>query len=529
MTTTTTDDGKLDNMTVRRFAKLLKNNSSNTNTSTPITTGKVVQNGNSLYVAIDDETLVPISDTSATVNVGDVVTIALTDESGLIVGNNTDKSVATTNLTKTANGLKLDIEGKASKAELTLESDKLQSSITDTKEELNSTITQTATDIRSEVKAGDDALGTQITQTAEGLTVKINTAQDTADTAKTNAATAQTTANTAKTNAATAQTTANAAKTAAANAQTSADDAKKVATNYLSFNSTDGLVVGDMTGTLKNNTQITSSGVNIRNGSTVLASFEDDEIALGKNSTSSTISLCQDSAFLDISESGHFTIRSKESTDFSTFNPAIGINPGGLSMNGSSYSAKVTISPYQNVSLSKGVTDKNGYHFEGEVKIDSDSIYATVDKMKIGGSDPEYETAVLLNKTGFYVVNNGASGYGLVQGETVLYNNTTGTTSTVTLSESAAKFTYLEIYYNCNKNAYGSVKVYSPNGKKVQLQQTFWASGTSTTQTDFETISISGTTISRGTEGYFQTAGSSLTTGTLSSRQFYITRVVGIK
>lgn len=157
-----------------------------------------------------------------------------------------------------------------------------------------------------------------VEQTADGLTVRltqaekdVDTAQSTANTAKTNAATAQSTANTAnstantaKTNAATAQNTANAAqnaaeaaqstantaKTAAATAQTTATNAAKTATNYLKFDSS-GLVVGNHTTTLTGNTQITSSGVNIRNGTSVLASFGADAIELGRNSDTSKLTL----------------------------------------------------------------------------------------------------------------------------------------------------------------------------------------------------------------------------------------------
>lgn len=90
---------------------------------------------------------------------------------------------------------------------------------------------------------------------------------------------------TANTNASTAQTTANTARTEAANAA-------KTATNYLGFSS-DGLVVGDMTAsTLGKNVLIDSDSVDIRNGSTVLASFEGNAITLGQNSADSVINLC---------------------------------------------------------------------------------------------------------------------------------------------------------------------------------------------------------------------------------------------
>lgn len=70
----------------------------------------------------------------------------------------------------------------------------------------------------------------------------------------------------------------------AVNAQQTATDASKVATNYLNF-STDGLVVGDMTqSTLKGNTQITSAGVNIRQGNTTLGKFESSGFAFNDGS-----------------------------------------------------------------------------------------------------------------------------------------------------------------------------------------------------------------------------------------------------
>ena len=72
---------------------------------------------------------------------------------------------------------------------------------------------------------------------------------------------------------------------------TNAAAAAKTATNYLKFDSS-GLCVGNMTGTLGYNTLIKSTGVDIRNGSTVLSSFEASQISLGNNSSSSQIKMC---------------------------------------------------------------------------------------------------------------------------------------------------------------------------------------------------------------------------------------------
>lgn len=51
-----------------------------------------------------------------------------------------------------------------------------------------------------------------------------------------------------------------------------------------------------------------------------------------------------------------------------------------------------------------------------------------------------------------------------------LYNVAAGTLTGLTLSETAANFDYLEIYYmDLDKNTYSSTKVYSPNGKTISL------------------------------------------------------------
>lgn len=76
------------------------------------------------------------------------------------------------------------------------------------------------------------------------------------------------------------------------NTKIDVDDAKKVATNFLGFDS-NGVVVGDRTkSTLGKNVLIDSDSVDIRDGSTVLATFAANQIELGKNSDSSVIKLC---------------------------------------------------------------------------------------------------------------------------------------------------------------------------------------------------------------------------------------------
>ena len=103
-----------------------------------------------------------------------------------------------------------------------------------------------------------------------------------ANSAATAASNAQSTANTANS-------TANAAKTAAANAA-------KTATNYLGFSS-GGLVVGTNSGGtgqsgLQGNVRTYSGGMEVRNGTTVLARYGASKVELGINSNSSVIDFC---------------------------------------------------------------------------------------------------------------------------------------------------------------------------------------------------------------------------------------------
>lgn len=94
--------------------------------------------------------------------------------------------------------------------------------------------------------------------------------------------------------------------TVARDAQLKAIDAAKTATNFMSYSSS-GLVIGDMTsGTLGENVLIDSNSVDIRNGTTTLASFGATDIYLGKNSETSVINLCNGAA----------TMRVKDNTDF---------------------------------------------------------------------------------------------------------------------------------------------------------------------------------------------------------------------
>ena len=65
------------------------------------------------------------------------------------------------------------------------------------------------------------------------------------------------------------------------------------------------------------------------------------------------------------------------------------------------------------------------------------------------------------------VLNNKTTGV-------VLFNNETGVSGNVTLSETSANFDFIEKFFGQNNNSSGlcSIKVYNPNGKYAQLLYT---------------------------------------------------------
>ena len=81
----------------------------------------------------------------------------------------------------------------------------------------------------------------------------------------------------------------------------------------------------------------------------------------------------------------------------------------------------------------------------------------------------------------------------------VLYNNTSGTTGSVTLSETAANFSYLEIFFGDSSGNYpglSSVKIYNPNGKRASttiMQKE--GSGATRIRINTRSLNISGTSI----------------------------------
>ena len=106
----------------------------------------------------------------------------------------------------------------------------------------------------------------------------------------------------------------------------------------------------------------------------------------------------------------------------------------------------------------------------------------------------------------------------------VLYNSASGTAGTVTLSDSAENYTYLEIFYRSSgDNACGSVKVFNPNGKLVHLGAIHYIADYDYAK--FALVSVSGSmiTFSQNYQITLKNNGSVYS----AENAIFITRVVG--
>lgn len=105
----------------------------------------------------------------------------------------------------------------------------------------------------------------------------------------------------------------------------------------------------------------------------------------------------------------------------------------------------------------------------------------------------------------------------------ILYDNNTGTSGTVTLSETAADFAWMLIGIRSEVSQYTGLFVRSPNGKKVNLACVEAASNYNYIKTRL--VTISGKSISGSTATHTGLSGSAAATS--SANEIYITHVIG--
>lgn len=110
---------------------------------------------------------------------------------------------------------------------------------------------------------------------------------------------------------------------------------------------------------------------------------------------------------------------------------------------------------------------------------------------------------------------------------TVLYNNTTGTAGTVTLSQTAANFTYIDIFYKQQDNFFSFVRIYSPNNKMATLHGV--ASWDADTYYSNKNVTISGTQITNKYNSTWYITPSTGATGAAKQNKITIVRVDGWK
>ena len=115
-----------------------------------------------------------------------------------------------------------------------------------------------------------------------------------------------------------------------------------------------------------------------------------------------------------------------------------------------------------------------------------------------------------------------------------LYENDTwsGNQGNITLSDSAANYDYLEIFYathNLGGDGYKSVKIANPNGKTIDLDMVIRKSDDNVMYFISNLYDISGTTLTLKAIGSSYVYNNSSNNVNTSTNYIYVKKVVGIK
>lgn len=345
-----------------------------------------------------------------------------------------------------------------------------------------------------------------------------------------------------------------------------ANDAAKVATNYIYHDSTNGLQIGDKSSgswsgtrsqitsnaynildqngnqlasfgatatigkTSGSNVYIDSDSVDIRNGTTVNASFGASKIELGKNSDAASIKLINNRMTINVARdsfsnnlwanivSNRLILSSIERNDrFDANAPKGGWSPyisieGDLehvrvdNVQGILHTGNIYVGcPEAYISIDKALKDINTYDSIGKITMHGPSINFEADDR-------------LFTKNSNYRIYGGR----------VIYSNSSGSAGTITLKETAANFSFLEIHYG-NSNYQLTTRVYDPHNKKVPLFFDYMVNST-THQILTKKVTISKTSITTDTSysGYANIIdGGTIYVGTENSVKIYY--VIGFK
>lgn len=359
--------------------------------------------------------------------------------------------------------------------------------------------------------------------------------------------------------------------------------------NNILYVSADGkeLVIGSDNG---NNVLIDSDSVDIREGSTALSSFTKDSVSIGKNSQEATIDFCNNAYVMNVGADPYYGV---QAANISTSTLPLIINGQGTDSRvdlfdhlsklrtGSPEHHNLTVYSYDGTTKLQKWSDRrtelcmkcetwsdgtkqcevmllagiysNNYNSTdktySEVVTKETSVslgvnpgtntpYFTFDGKNVSVEGHTHSAANITSGT--LPVGRGGTGKtsGTFYGETVLYNNSTGTTGQVTLSADVSSFTYIEIFYTYgNKyntkysSCHGSKKIQPKQGYYFFLTESFYANS-NVMQTLSEACCLWSKSITRGTPcAYFNSGitSSNFGSGSNSGVAFYITRVVGLK
>ena len=115
-------------------------------------------------------------------------------------------------------------------------------------------------------------------------------------------------------------------------------------------------------------------------------------------------------------------------------------------------------------------------------------------------------------------------------GPVVLYSNNSGSNGTITLSQTAANFSYLEIiYFDDHSNHLSTGKISAPNGKIVVLSTFPIYSASNTVIANSRRVTISSTSISTNNSGDYYGAWSSWNNSISATNNIKIIKVLGYK
>lgn len=192
---------------------------------------------------------------------------------------------------------------------------------------------------------------------------------------------------------------------------------------------------------------------------------------------------------------------------------------------------KVSDSSYGNYATVQNNTDAsftadNSYEWNVQVEV-SDMIGKTTYNLILPKGIPITYTDIKKYSFGvncFPKHDNSLEVNGVCVSGKVLYNSASGTAGTVTLSDSAENYTYLEIFYRSSgDNACGSVKVFSPNNKLVHLGTIHYIADYDYAKFALVNVSDSMITFSQNYQIVLKNNGSTYS----AENAIFITRVVG--